>query len=167
MAVEEEKRKHRCCFTGHRPEKLNALECDVKRWLEEQIDQAIADGFVTFISGCAMGVDIWAGQIVMEKKKKNPALHLIAATPWPGFSRRWSDDWQQQYSDLLQGADLVVPVCNHYHRGVFQQRNEWMVDRSNRVIAYYNGSPGGTRNTIEYAGRKGVECCVCKSEMEN
>ena len=167
MAAEEEKRKHRCCFTGHRPEKLNAPECDVKRWLEEQIDQAIADGFVTFISGCAMGVDIWAGQIVMEKKKQNPALHLIAATPWPGFSRRWSDDWQQQYSDLLQGADLVVPVCNHYHRGVFQQRNEWMVDRSNRVIAYYNGSPGGTRNTIEYAGRKGVECRVCKSEMEN
>ena len=165
MAAEEEKRKHRCCFTGHRPEKLNAPECDVKRWLEEQIDQAIADGFVTFISGCAMGVDIWAGQIVMEKKKQNPALHLIAATPWPGFSRRWSDDWQQQYSDLLQGADLVVPVCNHYHRGVFQQRNEWMVDRSNRVIAYYNGSPGGTRNTIEYAEKKGVECRVLKNEM--
>ena len=67
MAAEEEKRKHRCCFTGHRPEKLNASECDVKRWLEEQIDQAIADEFVTFISGCAMGVDIWAGQIVLEK----------------------------------------------------------------------------------------------------
>ena len=165
MAAEEEKRKHRCCFTGHRPEKLNASECDVKHWLEEQIDQAIADGFVTFISGCAMGVDIWAGQIVLEKRKQNPELHLIAATPWPGFSRRWGVDWQQQYSDLLQGADLVVPVCNQYHRGVFQQRNEWMVDRSNRVIAYYNGSPGGTRNTIEYAERKGVECRVFKNVM--
>ena len=119
MATEEEKRLHRCCFTGHRPEKLNASEEDVKCWLEEQIDQAIAEGYMTFISGCAMGVDLWAGQIVMEKKKQNPVLHLIAATPWPGFARRWSEEWKAQYDSLLQQADLVVNVCDHYHKGVF------------------------------------------------
>lgn len=26
-----------------------------------------------------------------------------------------------------------------------------MVDRSSRVVAVYNGEPGGTRNTIDYA----------------
>lgn len=56
--AEEEKRLHRCCFTGHRPEKLETTKEEVKTWLEKQIDQAIADGFTTFISGCAMGVDI-------------------------------------------------------------------------------------------------------------
>ena len=80
---EEEKRLHRCCFTGHRPEKLQAAEDEVKQWLEQQIDAAIAEGFTTFISGCAMGVDIWAGQIVLHKKAENSELHLIAATPWP------------------------------------------------------------------------------------
>lgn len=157
MATEEEKRLHRCCFSGHRPEKLDESEENVKKWLSEQIDSAITAGYTTFISGCAMGVDIWAGQLVLQKKANNPALHLIAATPWPGFSNRWSIDWQVQYSDLLKNADLIVPVCNHYHNGVFQQRNEWMVDHSNRVIAFYNGAPGGTRNTIEYAEKKGVE----------
>lgn len=157
MATEEEKRLHRCCFSGHRPEKLDEPEEAVKNWLSEQIDSAIAAGYTTFISGCAMGVDIWAGQLVLQKKAKNSALRLIAATPWPGFSNRWSIDWQVQYSDLLKNADLIVPVCNHYHKGVFQQRNEWMVDHSNRVIAYYNGAPGGTRNTLEYAENKGVE----------
>lgn len=157
MPTEEEKRLHRCCFSGHRPEKLDEPEENVKNWLSEQIDQAIAAGYTTFISGCAMGVDIWAGQLVLQKKAKNPALRLIAATPWPGFSNRWNIDWQVQYSDLLKNADLIVPVCNHYHKGVFQQRNEWMVDHSNRVIAFYNGAPGGTRNTIEYAEKKGVE----------
>ena len=52
---EEEKRLHRCCFTGHRPEKISATEEEVKAWLEEKIDQAIADGYTTFISGYAMG----------------------------------------------------------------------------------------------------------------
>lgn len=32
-----------------------------------------------------------------------------------------------------------------------------MVDHSKRVIAFYNGASGGTKNTIDYATRKGVE----------
>ena len=70
---EEENRLHRCCFTGHRPEKISATEEEVKAWLEEKIDQAIADGYTTFISGCAMGVDLWAAQIVQSRKKDNPS----------------------------------------------------------------------------------------------
>ena len=155
--TEQEKRLHRCCFSGHRPEKLEEPEADIKQWLSAQIDSAIAAGYTTFISGCAMGVDIWAAQIVLQKKQQNPSLRLIAATPWPGFSNKWSIDWQVQYSDLLKNADLIVPVSNHYHKSVFQLRNEWMVDHSNRVIAYFNGAPGGTKNTIDYAASKGIE----------
>lgn len=32
-----------------------------------------------------------------------------------------------------------------------------MVDHSNRVIAYYNGAAGGTKNTIDYAISMGIE----------
>ena len=163
---ESELRLHRCCFTGHRPEKLDESPEDVQAWLEAQIDRAITDGYTTFISGCAMGVDIWAGQIVLRKKADHPGIHLIAATPWPGFSSRWNDDWRQQYTDLLRDADLVINVCTHYHNGVFQQRNEWMVDHSNRVIAYYNGAPGGTKNTIGYALSNGVEVVTNNPDPE-
>lgn len=166
MLTEEEKRLHRCSFSGHRPEKLDASPEQVKIWLEKKIDEAIDDGYTTFISGCAMGVDIWAGQIVLQKKKENPSLHLIAATPWPGFARRWNDEWKSQYDELLKMADLVVNVCDHYHKGVFQQRNVWMVDRSNRIIAFYNGTAGGTRNTIEYAKSKKIECCIFEQQSE-
>ena len=31
-----------------------------------------------------------------------------------------------------------------------------MVNRASRVIAVYNGTAGGTRNTIEYAKAQGV-----------
>ena len=167
MVTEADKRLHRCCFTGHRPEKLNASEEEVKHWLEEQIDQAVADGYVTFITGCAMGVDIWAGQIALDRRAANQDIHLIAVTPWPGFARRWKDEWKSQYDDLLHRADMVVNVCEHYHKGVFQQRNEWMVDRCNRVIAYYNGSAGGTRNTIEYAKKKGIDVCAFEATSED
>lgn len=157
MASEEEKRLHRCCFSGQRPEKLEESPEEVKAWLSEQIDAAIAAGYRTFICGCGMGVDIWAGQIVLGKKAQHPSLHLIAAVPWPGFSNKWSMEWQVQYSDLLKNADLVVPVSRQYHKEVFQQRNEWMLDHSNRIIAYFNGAPGGTEETVRYASGKGIE----------
>lgn len=68
--MENEKRLHRCCFTGHRPEKLSLSENEVKHLLEKAIDNAIADGYVTFITGMAKGTDIWAAEIVLEKKKR-------------------------------------------------------------------------------------------------
>ena len=35
--IENEKRLHRCCFTGHRPEKLSLPESEVKAELEKEI----------------------------------------------------------------------------------------------------------------------------------
>ena len=60
MSNEEELRKHRCCFTGHRPEKLKTPVFIVKLKLANEIKQAIKDGYVTFISGMSRGVDLWA-----------------------------------------------------------------------------------------------------------
>ena len=154
---EREKRLHRCCFTGHRPEKLNMPEKEVIAWLEAEIRKAIEDGFVTFISGMACGVDIWAAEIVLRLRNEGQPIHLICASPYEGFERRWAEDWKRRYSAVLQKADLVKYVCDHYSKACFQIRNEWMVDRSARVIAVYNGEPGGTRNTINYSKRTGVD----------
>ncbi|MCQ2287252.1 MAG: hypothetical protein MJZ76_10350, partial [Bacteroidales bacterium] len=44
-----------------------------------------------------------------------------------------------------------------YSKSCFQVRNKWMVDRSNLVIAVYNGESGGTRNTIKYAEKHGIK----------
>ena len=65
---EAELRKHRCCFTGHRPDKMTLGENDIKPLLEKAIDKAIEDGYVTFITGMAMGTDVWAAEVVLEKK---------------------------------------------------------------------------------------------------
>ena len=40
-------------------------EREIKPLLEKAIADAIADGYVTFITGMAMGVDIWAAEIVL------------------------------------------------------------------------------------------------------
>lgn len=144
-------RMHRCCFTGHRPQKLTRSEREIKDDLEAAIKQAIADGYTTFITGMAYGVDIWAGQIVVRLREQNPNLHLIAAVPFRGFEDRWSADWRRAYAELLEQADLVKYICPGYSAGAYQRRNEWMVDHASWVIAVFNGEPSGTKNTIDYA----------------
>ena len=104
----------------------------------------------------AQGVDIWAGELVLEFKGIHPDIHIICALPHPDFEKRWSKDWQQRYNAILAQADLTKTVCDIFSYGAYQKRNEWMVNHSARVIAVYNGEAGGTRNTIEYAKKQGV-----------
>lgn len=99
--MENEKRLHRCCFTGHRPEKLSLSENEVKHLLEKAIDNAIADGYVTFITGMAKGTDIWAAEIVLEKKKRNDALRPICAIPHPDFEKRRGFFEERRYNRIL------------------------------------------------------------------
>ena len=149
MASEQEKRLHRCCFTGHRPEKLEQSEDEIREWLTEQIENAIDDGYLTFISGMAMGVDIWAGEIVVRLREQDPRLHLIAAVPWQGFSARWNPEWKKQYEQLLKRADLVRYISRSYNQEVFARRNQWMIAHSSRVIGFYNGSVGSTNTGLQ------------------
>jgi len=154
---EQELRSRRCCFTGHRPEKLKRSEEEIKNGLEEAILEAVSDGYTTFITGMARGVDIWSGQIVLWLRQDNPELRLIAALPYPGCDSRWSASWRRQYVEVLEAADLVKAISPAYSVASFQKRDEWMVDQSSRVIAIYDGVPGGTKNTIDYAMKRGIE----------
>lgn len=154
---EDEKRLRRVCFTGHRPEKLDISEKESKTKLRIAIQKAINDGYTTFISGMARGIDMWAAEIVIEEREKNDSIKLICASPFEGFEKSWELDEKQRYNNILKNADYVKYVCSHYSRQCFQIRNVWMVDHSARVIAAYNGERGGTRNTVQYAMKKGVE----------
>ena len=126
--------------------------------LRGAICRAVDAGFVTFISGMSRGVDIWAAELVLEYRCRNPELHLICACPFPGFERSWSTVWQQRCGDILCRADLKRFISPEYDTLCFQRRNQWMVDHSSLIIAVWNGLPSGTRNTIVYAERKGIPC---------
>nr|WP_243108456.1 SLOG family protein [Maliibacterium massiliense] len=90
-------RAQRCCFSGHRPEKLDCPQDVIIAALRREILAAIRDGYATFISGMARGVDLWAARVVLDLRRRDPALKLICAVPYKGFARRWSMDWQEQY----------------------------------------------------------------------
>lgn len=159
---ETEKRIRRCCFTGHRPEKLHSSERLVKAALAREIWTAYQEGFRTFIVGMARGTDIWAGELILRLRSSHQDVHLICALPHPDFEKNWDTAWQTRYHVIRSQADYEITVCETACKSAYQRRNEWMVDHSAKVIAVYNGTKGGTRNTIEYAGMRGVSICYAR-----
>ena len=71
---------------------------------------------------------------------------------------KWDFSEKTKFNRILRKADIVKEINDHYFPGCYQVRNQWMVDRSNLVIAVFNGKRGGTKNTIDYADGKGI--CV-------
>lgn len=98
----EMNRQRCCCFTGHREDKLQRPQKEVLEDLKREITQAVEDGFTTFITGMAYGVDIWAGELVLEHRKKHRDIHLIAAVPFEGFDSHWNESWRKRYRRLLK-----------------------------------------------------------------
>lgn len=152
-----------CCFTGHRPSKLpwGADEADprcvaLKRKLSDAVEAAYAEGFRHFITGMALGCDLYFAEIVLALRQRQGDVSLEAAVPCPTQADGWSGADQRRYQRILRLCDYETVVQDHYSPGCMQRRNRYMVDHSALLIAVYDGQAGGTRQTLEYAIARGI-----------
>ena len=152
-----------CAFTGHRPHKFpwRYDETDsrcvaLKTALAEQIMALSEAGATDFYSGGANGVDCWAALIVLELRKKNPALKLHSILPHEGQADKWSNSAQERYHFILKQADSVEYVSRKYYDGCMMDRNHRLVEAAGLLLAVYNGEHrGGTAATVRYARKLG------------
>lgn len=118
---------------------------------------AYADGCRNFFCGMAMGYDLLAAETVLSLQSELPDLRLIAVIPYRGQTERWSDAMKSRHDDILRNANDTVILSEHYYQGCLLRRNDYMVGRSSRLIAWFNGNPkGGTFYTYRIAKAKGL-----------
>ena len=153
---ESEKRQYRCAFTGHRPEKVVGSEAKIIVELRKEIMKAIDEGYRVFLTDMSRGVDLWAADIVIELRRYNKDLKLMCVIPFESMEERWPVDWRKHYHLVRKQADWVQVLSDRYTPDTYQQRNQWLVNHSARLIAVFNGEPSGTGNTIQYAQEQGI-----------
>lgn len=151
------------CFSGHRPKKLFGYDhrtdgnmkflLKLKTIIERLIDKR---GMNTFITGMALGVDMWSAQIVLQLKEKYPHIKLVCAIPCINHSTKWNKEDQEIHSYIMSQADLVYYVSEEpYTAWCMTDRDKWMVDNSITVVAVWDGEEdGGTWQTIKYARKR-------------
>lgn len=159
------------CFTGHRSQKLpwkfneEDERCiKMKRELCTKIEQSIKEGYKIFMCGMALGFDMICAETVLELKKKYKDIKLVAALPCKNQDCKWNSAQQKRYRNLLKKVDSIRCIYDEYIGAeCMLERNEYMVNSSSRMIALFNGLPGGTKKTIDYAREKGLEIIIIKA----
>lgn len=151
-----------CAFTGHRPALYSfgydeeSYQClKLKAIMAAQVAALIQNGVTTFLSGMALGADMWGAEIVLSHKERHPEIKLIAVLPCETQADRWSVEQRDRYFDILAKCDETVYISRHYTSSCMFKRNRWLIDHAGFVLAVYNGNQkGGTAYTVRYAFEK-------------
>lgn len=155
-----------CCFTGHRPAKLSfgydeespvCLRLKVR--LLSLIDEMRMKGVTSFLSGMAQGIDILAAEAVMNIRRtyQQDKIRLIAVVPYEGQADRWCEGYRERCFNVLAASDDVITLQRGYTDNCMLDRDRYMVDASGYLIAVFNGSKGGTKYTVDYAMKRGLD----------
>ncbi|WP_064976588.1 SLOG family protein [Alistipes provencensis] len=139
-------------FSGHRTYCGDAADA-----LRRTVGELYARGFRTFLSGMAVGFDLAAAEAVLELRDRMPGIRLVAAVPFRGQEVRFPQSDRECYGRVLAAADAVEVLSPVYHRGCYAVRNDFLVDNARVLVAWYDGSPGGTHYTVRRALRRGLE----------
>ena len=158
------RRETTCCFTGHRPDKLpwGFDERDprciaMKHSMAREIEDLYLRGFRHFISGMAQGCDLYFAEAALALREQHSDLTVEGAVPCPTQADRWPENQRRRWRDILARCDLETVTQQRYDRFCMFRRDRYMIDRSAAVLAVFDGTPGGTQYTLNYAMEKKLE----------
>lgn len=146
--------------TGHRPQKIVNYDLEV---LTKFAKSKIPKETTKIISGMAIGWDTAIALAAIGSK-----IPLVAAIPFENQPIKWPKVDQDNWRFIVDNATEVVIISEGDYKPWFlQKRNEWMVDHSDRILALWDGSSGGTSNCFKYAVKKQVPIINVWKEWEN
>ena len=148
--------------TGHRPKKLYGYNLYDPRWIQLAkimrrylLRKEREKGCLECVSGMALGVDQLFALVALKLRDDGHAVKVLCALPCRDQNKAWKDDlW---WRDIMRRADERFFVHDGlYTRSCMTDRNKWMADRADEILAVWDGSCGGTGHCVKYALEKNV-----------
>lgn len=133
-------------FTGHRNYRHTK---DEELYL--LVEKLYEKGCRRFYDGMARGFDLAAAKVVLQFQASHPEVELVAVIPFRGMEESFNSEEQNLYRQVVERATEVVYIAERYRREVYALRNQYMVDHSSILVAWYTGQRGGTQQTVRYA----------------
>jgi len=145
-----------CCFTGHRIIKITP---ELVQRLRDVILNMIEGGVTDFYNGGAVGFDMLCAETVIALKAEysNIKLHMLLPCPSREQIKGWSKAQIARYNEILQTADSVTVISEHYTDDCMRRRNERLVELADCCICYCTNPRSGTGQTVRFAERKSIE----------
>lgn len=149
--------------TGHRPARLGGYSSENRLRLEafaETMLLRVKPNYI--ITGMAQGWDQAIATAAVSLK-----IPFTAALPFENQPSRWPPEAQRRWRSLVDKAFKINCPQADYRHGLMQERNEWMVDHADQLLALFDGSmKGGTADCVRYAKHRQVPITYCWNEYQ-
>jgi uncharacterized phage-like protein YoqJ len=123
--------------------------------LFRSIEYAYSEGCRTFVTGGAIGFDTLAAREVIRFRMSHPDVKLILALPCVEQEIKWSDRQKDAYYYTLNVADEIIYISEEYTRTCMAERNRYLAENADILIAYLGRSSGGSAQTVNMAKKLG------------
>lgn len=156
-----------CAIMGHRPTRFKfkykenfSLCKKIKRSMVEQFQAMYGKGVRRYFIGGTLGVDIWAGELILELKRQPiyKDIELIVVLPFPNHDAQWDMRSRERLSYLLKHCSKSVTLGERPAPDSYKRQGYYMVDHSNFLLAVYDNTQSRHSNidqTVNYARKKG------------
>lgn len=139
-----------CCCFGHREANGNLSD-----QLEVIIEHLIVNkGVKTFFTGGMGQFDRKFSVAVRAKQKTYPDIKLILVYPYMTRELTVNQKWYEaNYDSILIPYELM----GKHYKSAITERNQWLVNHSDYVVAHVYCTFGGAYQAVRYAERKNKE----------
>ena len=145
-------------FTGHR--KFTANLDDMYK-ISRLLREFAMNGIVDYYVGGAKGWDMNFEYMVLTMREDIPSvrLHLVLPCPPEEQTADWDLSDKKEYRRILEAADSVEIVSEHYDKNCMKKRNQRLVELGDICVCYYNEKHrrSGTGQTVRLAEKSGKE----------
>lgn len=149
-------------FSGHRPNRLPDSEeqlDELKNRIYFKLQRLHRLGYDTVYCGMAEGADRLCYEAVLNNnlfKSDVDKIQLHCVLPYAAAAKAYSDMNRFDANIDIAFADKVTVISQRYRPGCFHQRNRFLVENADLLLAIYDGdAKGGTAYTIKYAQKQG------------
>lgn len=150
--------------TGHRPDKLggynprNPVRVAMREAFKEYLLCLIGAHLLETGSidaevyvGMAQGWDTDCAEVCIAAQ-----VPFVACVPFDGQEKLWDSSARRLYKELLAKAKLVnvlghAPTGKNAATHLLHRRNAFIVENCSVIVAAFDGSPGGTAVTLNFA----------------
>lgn len=158
-----------CVITGHNPQRFKfkyneqAPLCKaIKAAIAEEVKTLYSKDVRLFYVGCAVGIDTWAAEIVLELRKQADysGIELFCAMPFPEHAERFTAGQKVRYQSILNRCTYKEVVNREYSPASYKRLNYFMVDKSQYLIAVYDqdkSERSGLVQMVNYAVMKNLQ----------
>lgn len=151
LKIETENKKIKsCALTGHRdlPD-----DFDVEK-LRKKLKDLIEKGVFIFYNGLAMGFDLLSAEILLSLKKEYKNVKIVACIPCLRQEKYYKEEDKKRYYQVLKDVDEKIILSEEYYKGCMLQRDKYMADKADVLLAYLKKETGGTAYTVKYFQKK-------------